>query len=89
MVDYLPSPKDIGFVEGIKEGSDEKLQIPNTSEEPFSALAFKVAADPFVGQITFCRLYCGNLSSGSTILNSSKKTKRKNWKNVINAFKYT
>ncbi len=77
VVDYLPSPKDIGFVEGIKEGSDEKLQIPNTLEEPFAALAFKVAADPFVGQITFCRLYCGNLSSGSTILNSSKNQKER------------
>ena len=77
VVDYLPSPKDIGFVEGIKEGSDEKLQIPNTPEEPFAALAFKVATDPFVGQITFCRLYCGNLSSGSTILNSSKNQKER------------
>jgi elongation factor G len=77
VVDYLPSPNDIGFVEGIKEGSDEKLQIPNTPEEPFAALAFKVAADPFVGQITFCRLYCGNLSSGSTILNSSKNQKER------------
>ncbi len=77
VVDYLPSPNDIGFVEGIKEGSDDKLQIPNTPEEPFAALAFKVAADPFVGQITFCRLYCGNLSSGSTILNSSKNQKER------------
>ncbi len=77
VVDYLPSPKDIGFVEGIKEGSDDKLQIPNSPEEPFAALAFKVAADPFVGQITFCRLYCGNLSSGSTILNSSKNQKER------------
>ncbi len=77
VVDYLPSPKDIGFVEGIKEGSDDKLQIPNTPVEPFAALAFKVAADPFVGQITFCRLYCGNLSSGSTILNSSKNQKER------------
>ncbi len=77
VVDYLPSPKDIGFVEGIKEGSDDKLQIPNNPEEPFAALAFKVAADPFVGQITFCRLYCGNLSSGSTILNSSKNQKER------------
>ena len=77
VVDYLPSPKDIGFVEGVKEGSDEKIQIPNTPEEPFAALAFKVAADPFVGQITFCRLYCGNLSSGSTILNSSKNQKER------------
>ena len=77
VVDYLPSPKDIGFVDGIKEGSDDKLQIHNTPEEHFAALAFKVAADPFVGQITFCRLYCGNLSSGSTILNSSKNQKER------------
>ena len=77
VVDYLPSPKDIGYVEGVKEGSDEKIHIPNTPEEPFAALAFKVAADPFVGQITFCRLYCGNLNSGSTILNSSKNQKER------------
>ncbi len=77
VVDYLPSPKDIGYVEGVKEGSDEKIHIPNTPEEPFAALAFKVAADPFVGQITFCRIYCGNLSSGSTILNSSKNQKER------------
>ena len=77
VVDYLPSPKDIGYVEGVKEGSDEIIHIPNTPEEPFAALAFKVAADPFVGQITFCRLYCGNLSSGSTILNSSKNQKER------------
>ena len=77
VVDYLPSPQDIGYVEGVKEGSDEKIHIPNTPEEPFAALAFKVAADPFVGQITFCRLYCGNLSSGSTILNSSKNQKER------------
>jgi len=77
VVDYLPSPNDIGYVEGVKEGSDEKIQIPNTPEEPFAALAFKVAADPFVGQITFIRLYCGNLSSGSTILNSSKNQKER------------
>jgi elongation factor G len=77
VVDYLPSPSDIGFVEGIKEGSDEKIQIPNTTEEPFAALAFKVATDPFVGQITFCRLYCGNLASGATILNSSRNQKER------------
>jgi len=77
VVDYLPSPKDIGYVEGIREGSEEKIQIPNTPEEPFAALAFKVASDPFVGQITFIRLYCGKLTSGSTILNSSKDQKER------------
>jgi len=77
VVDYLPSPTDIGFVEGIKEGSEEKIQIPNTSEEPFSALAFKIATDPFVGQLVFARIYTGKLSAGATILNSSKNQKER------------
>ena len=77
VVDYLPSPNDIGYVEGVKEGSDEKIQIPNTPDESFAALAFKVAADPFVGQITFIRLYWGNVISGSTMLNSSKNQKER------------
>ena len=77
VVDYLPSPTDIGFVEGIKEGSEEKIQIPNTSAEPFSALAFKIATDPFVGQLVFARIYSGKLSAGATILNSSKNQKER------------
>ena len=77
VVDYLPSPTDIGFVEGIKEGSEEKIQIPNTSAEPFSALAFKIATDPFVGQLVFARIYTGKLSAGTTILNSSKNQKER------------
>jgi len=77
VVDYLPSPTDIGFVEGIKEGSEEKVQIPNTSAEPFSALAFKIATDPFVGQLVFARIYTGKLSAGATILNSSKNQKER------------
>ena len=77
VVDYLPSPTDIGFVEGIKEGSEEKIQIPNTSAEPFSALAFKIATDPFVGQLVFARIYTGKLSAGATILNSSKNQKER------------
>ncbi len=77
VVDYLPSPTDIGFVEGIKEGSEEKIQIPNTSAEPFSALAFKIATDPFVGQLVFARIYTGKLSAGDTIFNSSKNQKER------------
>ena len=77
VVDYLPSPTDIGFVEGIKEGSEEKIQIPNTSAEPFSALAFKIATDPFVGQLVFARIYTGKLSAGATIINSSKNQKER------------
>ena len=77
VIDYLPSPKDIGFVEGIKDGSEEMVQIPNTPEEPFSALAFKIATDPFVGQLVFARIYTGTLSAGATILNSSKNQKER------------
>ncbi|MDB4234406.1 elongation factor G [Alphaproteobacteria bacterium] len=77
VIDYLPSPKDIGFVEGIKDGAEEMVQIPNTPEEPFSALAFKIATDPFVGQLVFARIYTGTLSAGATILNSSKNQKER------------
>ncbi|MDC0861541.1 elongation factor G [Alphaproteobacteria bacterium] len=77
VIDYLPSPTDIGFVEGIKDGSEEKIEIPNTSDEPFSALAFKIATDPFVGQLVFARIYTGKLSAGATILNSSKNQKER------------
>ncbi|MDA1283414.1 MAG: elongation factor G [Proteobacteria bacterium] len=77
VVDYLPSPTDIGFVEGIKKGSEEKIQIPNNSVEPFSALAFKIATDPFVGQLVFARIYTGKLSAGDTIFNSSKNQKER------------
>ena len=77
VIDYLPSPKDIGFVEGIKEGAEEMVQIPNTPDEPFSALAFKIATDPFVGQLVFARIYTGTLSAGATILNSSKNQKER------------
>jgi elongation factor G len=77
VIDYLPSPKDIGFVEGIKDGTEEMVQIPNTPDEPFSALAFKIATDPFVGQLVFARIYTGTLSAGATILNSSKNQKER------------
>jgi|TARA_B110000114_G_scaffold182843_1_gene222909 elongation factor G len=77
VIDYLPSPTDIGFVEGIKDGSEEKIKIPNTANEPFSALAFKIATDPFVGQLVFARIYTGKLSAGATILNSSKNQKER------------
>jgi elongation factor G len=77
VIDYLPSPKDIGFVEGIKEGTEEMVKIPNTPEEPFSALAFKIATDPFVGQLVFARIYTGTIQAGATILNSSKNNKER------------
>ena len=76
VVDYLPSPLDIEDVQGLKMDSDEKDSRPPTDEAPFSALAFKVMNDPFVGSLTFIRIYSGTLTKG-TYLNSVKDKKEK------------
>ena len=77
VVNYLPSPKDLGSIEGSKIGSEEKVEMKFNNDEKFSALAFKVANDPFVGSLTFIRIYSGTLNSGTSIYNSSKeKTER-------------
>ena len=73
VVDYLPSPKDIGKIEGTKLGTEEKIDMIFGNDEPFTALAFKVANDPFVGSLTFIRIYSGKLIAGSSIYNSSKE----------------
>jgi elongation factor G len=71
VVDYLPSPGDRGAVEGTDEKGNPISRKP-ADEEPFSALAFKIMTDPFVGQLTYFRVYSGTLDSGSSVLNSSK-----------------
>jgi len=76
VVDYLPSPLDIEDVQGVKMDSDEKDSRPPEDAAPFSALAFKVMNDPFVGSLTFIRIYSGTLSKG-TYLNSVKDKKEK------------
>jgi len=76
VVDYLPSPLDIPDVQGLKMDSDEPDCRPATDEAPFSALAFKVMNDPFVGSLTFIRIYSGTLGKG-TYLNSVKDKKEK------------
>ena len=76
VVDYLPSPLDIEDVQGVKMDSDEKDSRPAKDDAPFSALAFKVMNDPFVGSLTFIRIYSGSLSKG-TYLNSVKDKKEK------------
>ncbi len=77
VIDYLPSPKDIGEIEATKLNSDEKLKMKFDEIEPFSALAFKVANDPFVGSLTFIRIYSGKLQAGTSVYNSStEKTER-------------
>jgi elongation factor G len=69
VVDYLPSPLDIGLTKGTNPGTDQELTRKSDDKEPFSALAFKIMADPFVGQLTFIRVYSGQLKSGDSVLN--------------------
>ena len=72
VVDYLPSPLDVPAIKGIDPNTDEEIERHSSDEEPFSALAFKVMTDPFVGKLTFFRVYSGILSSGSYVKNSTK-----------------
>ena len=72
VVDYLPSPLDVPAIKGVDPNTDEETERHSSDEEPFSALAFKVMTDPFVGKLTFFRVYSGVLSSGSYVKNSTK-----------------
>ena len=72
VIDYLPSPLDIPAIKGINPDTDEEEERPASDEEPFAALAFKIMTDPFVGRLTFFRVYSGVLNSGSYVLNTSK-----------------
>lgn len=72
VIDYLPSPLDIPAIKGVNPDTDEEETRPASDEEPFAALAFKIMTDPFVGRLTFFRVYSGVLQSGSYVLNTSK-----------------
>ena len=72
VVDYLPSPQDIGLIKGTKPNSQEEMTMKFDDNAPFSALAFKVANDPFVGSLTFIRVYSGTVKTGTAIYNTSK-----------------
>jgi elongation factor G len=72
VVDYLPSPVEVEAIKGVKEDSDEGIVRLSSDAEPFSALAFKVANDPFVGTLTFTRIYSGTLETGTSVYNSVK-----------------
>ena len=76
VIDYLPSPLDIESIKGTDLDGNDAVRHPSDSE-PFSALAFKVMTDPFVGRLTFFRVYSGHLSSGSYVLNSTKDEKER------------
>ncbi len=77
VVDYLPSPLDVPAVKGIDPKDDSEIERPQTDDAPLSMLAFKIMDDPFVGSITFCRVYSGTLNSGTTLLNSTKDKKER------------
>lgn len=77
IVDYLPSPLDVPPIKGISPSNDSEVERKADDSEPFSALAFKIMTDPFVGQLTFVRAYSGVLSAGSYVYNSSKDTKER------------
>ena len=77
IVDYLPSPLDIPPVKGTKPGTDEELERRADNNEPFSALVFKIMADPYVGKLAFFRVYSGTLSSGSYVYNSNKSKRER------------
>jgi elongation factor G len=77
IVDYLPSPLDIPPVAGTVPGSDSVIVRQASDKDPFAAIAFKVMTDPFVGQLTFIRVYSGVLSAGSYVYNSTKDTKER------------
>ena len=72
VIDYMPAPIDIPPIKGVVPGTEEETTRPSSDEEPFSALAFKIATDPFVGKLSYFRVYSGTAKSGSYILNSTK-----------------
>ncbi|HEL2056445.1 TPA: elongation factor G [Streptococcus suis] len=72
VIDYLPSPVDIPAIKGINPDTDAEEERHASDEEPFAALAFKIMTDPFVGRLTFFRVYSGVLNSGSYVMNTSK-----------------
>jgi elongation factor G len=77
VIDYMPSPLDIEAVKGVKIDSEEEDSRPTSDDAPFSGLAFKIMTDPFVGSLTFLRVYSGVLEAGATVSNTVKGTKER------------
>ncbi|MDF9496724.1 elongation factor G, partial [Bacillus cereus] len=72
VVDYMPSPLDVPAIKGVDPATGEEIEKPASDDEPFSALAFKIITDPYVGKLAFFRVYSGKLDSGSYALNATK-----------------
>ncbi|MEB2359518.1 elongation factor G [Bacillus pumilus] len=77
VLDYLPAPTDVAAIKGILPDSNEEVVRESTDDAPFAALAFKVMTDPYVGKLTFFRVYSGTLASGSYVKNSSKNKRER------------
>ncbi|MCP4327309.1 MAG: elongation factor G [Alphaproteobacteria bacterium] len=77
VVDFLPSPTDVPAIKGIDPGTDEVVIRKSSDSDPLSALAFKVMTDPFVGSLTFCRIYSGKVETGGQVLNSVKNQRQR------------
>ena len=77
IVDYMPAPTDIPAIEGINPKPDEADKREPSDDEPFSALAFKIMTDPYVGRLSFFRVYSGTLNTGSSVLNSTKNVRER------------
>ncbi len=77
VVDYLPAPTEVSWIKGIDPKTGEEVEVEASDEGPFAALAFKIMTDPFVGQLSFIRVYRGQISSGSYVLNSTKEKKER------------
>ncbi len=77
VIAYMPSPLDVPAIKGVKQGTDEPIERKSSDDEPFSALAFKIMTDPFVGSLTFVRVYSGVLETGQSLLNSVKDNRER------------
>ena len=77
IVDYMPSPVDVPAIKGVNPKTDEEEERPSDDNAPFSALAFKIMTDPYVGRLSFFRVYSGHITTGSTVLNSTKNQKER------------
>jgi len=77
IVDYMPAPTDVPAIKGINPETEEECERHSSDSEPFSALAFKIATDPFVGKLCFFRVYSGSISAGTTVYNSTKDNKER------------
>ena len=72
IIDYMPAPTDVEDIKGVNPDTGEEVTRPSSDTEPFSALAFKIATDPFVGKLAFFRVYSGTINAGATVLNANK-----------------